>query len=95
MKFKELEKRKVRCRLQSLGKQVKAARDKELANITRYLLHQIVQFCSQLNAEQAVGETSEGATAAHDKMVTRKAIDNRKAQLSVLDIEAHVNAEHS
>ena len=87
MEFKILNKQNAQGRLRAISAQVKAARDEELGN---FMSHKIVQFLSQLNTEQAKGEASQRAMPSHENRIIHETIEDRKVQLSMLNIEADV-----
>ena len=75
--------------MQAMTTQVQLAEDEELVSFAHHFLHKIVNFFSQLNAELAMEETGQGTMARHETRVITKVIDNRKAQLSMIETEAY------
>ena len=68
-----------------MNTKVKIASDKELASFVRPLLREIFHFCSRLKEEQLKEQIGCGVMALHKKRVIREDIDDRKAQLSIVD----------
>ena len=70
-----------------MSTQVKLARDEDLVSFTHNILRKHTKFSSQLSAEQADRETSQGAMAPPKKGVFREDIVEREAQLVVTNAE--------